>query len=380
MDDPRIDTVRLLKIINADPWLHATGILILVKNKKSELPFSVNESNIVSILTFSELEFHLSRVLTILLSNRQVLVQKDFSVNILEKRSGSFIIDNDPSLIPSYVNIITSTLVNERYINISKENGIRIGLTELLTNAIEHGNCEITYDEKSRFLEDHGDICELIAEKNRDPEIGSRKVQFDYSFSDEKLQFTIKDSGKGFDHKKQKFDPKSPVDLLSLHGRGIYLTRLYVDELYYNDAGNESTIIIYPDKHINYNIPEGFLSQKEVEVSAGDVIFREDELSSSLYYIVNGIYEVTLNGTVLAELTPSDVFLGEMSFLLNNKRVASITAKTDGKLISISKRSFINIIKKYPHYGLYIAKLLAKRLSAANMKNVHETLNLKNSE
>lgn len=366
MNDERMDCTDLLHLINNDPWFHSTGILVILDRKKyEEVIKDLNKLNILSFIDKYEIDYYLSKILEIVLTNRQVLVQKDLSSKILEKRSGTFVIDNDPSMVASYVNIITSTLVNEKYINPNKENTLRIALTELIMNGIEHGNCEITYEEKSKYLEEKGDINELIRLKNQNPEIAKRKVYLDYTFTDDELIFVIKDCGKGFDYEKRMYDPNSEKDLWKMHGRGIFMTQMYVDSLKYNDIGNEVTIVVKTDKDKKV-IPEGFSHQREIIVKSGDIVLKQGERSNCLYYIVKGVYEVVLNGKKIAELNPSDVFLGEMSFLLNNKRIADIVAKTDGKLIEISKKSFVNIIKKYPHYGLFLARLLAKRLERKN--------------
>lgn len=366
IDDEKMDCIDLLKLINNDPWFHSTGILVIFdRTKHFYILEELNKLNILSFIDKDEINYYLSKVLEIILTNKQVLIQKDIAQKIFEKMSGSFVIDNDPSMVSSYINILTSTLVNARYIDPNKENVLRIALTELIMNGIEHGNCEITYEEKSRYLQEEGDITELIKLKNQNPEIAKRKVYLDYTFTDQELIFSIRDCGKGFDYKKRIYNPDSKEDLWKMHGRGIFMTQMYVDSIKYNDIGNEVTITIKVDKN-KKNVPKGFSEQKEINVKAGDIILKEGERSDCLYYIVNGIYEVILNEKKIAELNPSDVFLGEMSFLLKNKRVANVIAKTDGKLIEISKKSFINIIKKYPHYGLFLAKLLAKRLENNN--------------
>ncbi|HOV12778.1 MAG TPA: ATP-binding protein [Spirochaetota bacterium] len=369
-NDPKINTDEILKSINIDPWLHSTGIIVLMKKEfLDNVPEIFNNLNILSFLNIDDFETQLDRILKIVLTNKQVLIQKDFAQNILEKRSGSFLIDNDPSMINSYVNIVSTVLVNEKYINSNKANALRIALTELIMNAIEHGNCDVDYDEKTKFLEGGGNINELIRIKLKDPEIAKKKVKFDYTITDQKLLFVIKDEGPGFDHKKASYNPDNEEDLWQMHGRGIFLTKIYVDSLTYNDKGNEATIQMKTDRDTK-TVPQGFLSQKELILKSGDIVFNEGEKSNNLYYIVNGIYEISVKGKVLAELNPSDVFLGEMSFLLNNKRVATVTAKTEGKLIEITKNSFINILKKYPHYGVFLSKLLAKRLEISNSKKV----------
>lgn len=369
-NDPLINTEEILKSINVDPWLHSTGIIVLMKREYIEnIPEIFNNLNILSFLNIDDFESQLDRILKIVLTNRQVILQRDFSQTILEKRSGSFSLENDPSMINSYVGIILTFLVNEKYIDTNKANALRIALTELIMNAIEHGNCDIDYDEKTNFLEGGGNINELIRIKLKDPAIANKRVIFEYTITDDKLLFVIKDEGRGFDHKKANYNPDKIEDLWQMHGRGIFMTKSYVDSLEYNDKGNEATITVKTDRN-EKTIPKGFLSQKELTFKNGDIVFEEGVKSNNLYYIVNGIYEISVKGKVIAQLNPSDIFLGEMSFLLNNRRVATVRAKTDGKLIEIPKNSFINILKKYPHYGLFLSKLLAKRLEISNSKKV----------
>ena len=366
LNDKNIDTIKLLSIINNDPWFHSTGLIVIVDRSVEEtIPDDLNKLNILSFIDITEIDYLLSRILEIILTNRQVAIQKDLANLILDKRSGSFIIDNDPSMVTSYVNIITSSLVNEKYINSSKETALRIALTELIMNGIEHGNCEISYQEKSKYLEEFGDINELIRKKNENPIISERKVYLNYTFTNDMLEFIIKDCGKGFNHKKKIYNPENEELLWKSHGRGIFMTKMYVDSLSYNDKGNEATIKMKTDRD-QKTVPKGFLTQQELFFKPGDIVLKQSEGSNCLYYIVNGVYEIYRNGKKISELNPSDVFLGEMSFLLSNKRVADVIAKTEGRLIEIPKKDFIGIIKQYPHYGLFLSKLLAKRLDKIN--------------
>ncbi|HNZ28239.1 MAG TPA: cyclic nucleotide-binding domain-containing protein [Spirochaetota bacterium] len=370
LNEKSIDSVELLKEINSDPWFHSTGLIVITdRNDTDTLPEEFNKLNVLSNIDITEIDYMLSKILEIVLQNRQVAVQKNLSNIILDKRSGTFVIDNDPSMITSYVNIITSSLANEKYINSNKETALRIALTELIMNGIEHGNCEINFEEKSAFLNNGGDINELIKEKCKDPKINARKVTLDYIFTNEKLTFVVKDCGKGFNFKKRAYAPISEEDLWRQHGRGIYMTRMYVDSLTYNDIGNEATVVVKTDRDAK-TAPLGFQSQKDIFVKPGDVISKQGDVSDCLYYIVTGVYNIFVNKKKVAELNPGDIFLGEMSFLLNSRRTADIVAKSEGHLIEIPKKDFMGIIKKYPHYGLFISKLLAKRLEKLN-KNVY---------
>ena len=65
-------------------------------------------------------------------------------------------------------------------------------------------------------------------------------------------------------------------------------------------------------------------------------------------------------------MSPDDMFLGEMSFLLKNQRNATIRALTAGTLIEITKRSFVEAVKEQPHYALLLCRLLAQRVARGN--------------
>lgn len=58
--------------------------------------------------------------------------------------------------------------------------------------------------------------------------------------------------------------------------------------------------------------------------------------------------------------------MGEMSFLLNNQRSATVLSESSGKLIKISRKAFVEVMKEYPHYGIFLSKLLARKLARSN--------------
>jgi CRP-like cAMP-binding protein len=120
---------------------------------------------------------------------------------------------------------------------------------------------------------------------------------------------------------------------------------------------------------LEHEIPLGFSKEQVVKVSKGDIVLREEDPSDFLYYISSGQYSVFHNRKQVGSLSPQDIFMGEMSFLLNQKRSATIRADSDGKLIFLSRKAFVSVIRQYPHYGIFLSKLLAKRLVRSNDRN-----------
>ena len=112
-----------------------------------------------------------------------------------------------------------------------------VGLFELLINAIEHGNLEITYAQKSQLQAQdawEGEIERRLAL----PEYANREVHLQTWQTDKSRFFLIRDQGKGFDWRP--FLAINPERLLHSHGRGIAMAhRLAFDSLEYRGCGNE---------------------------------------------------------------------------------------------------------------------------------------------
>jgi len=96
-----------------------------------------------------------------------------------------------------------------------KLNGLLLAITEATTNAIIHGN-------KNNQL---------------------KMVRINVFVEGKTLTVTIKDEGKGFDPSIVP-DPTDPENLLKDSGRGLYLMRVYMDGLTYNQTpeGTEAVL------------------------------------------------------------------------------------------------------------------------------------------
>ncbi len=90
---------------------------------------------------------------------------------------------------------------------------MKLTITELLANAIGHGNND-----------DH-----------------SKKVVVGHVVEATKVTVAIMDEGEGFDPSSVP-DPTLPENLIKDHGRGIYIVRNYVDEIHFNKVGNRILI------------------------------------------------------------------------------------------------------------------------------------------
>jgi anti-sigma regulatory factor (Ser/Thr protein kinase) len=365
--DENIDTEHIIRKVTEDPWLHYCGIIGIHKHKQeNEFKELLKKVNIVSMIPETKAASLIPRILKIIKENRQILFQRYMQSQILSSISGSFIIENDPFDIDTYSNILPNYLFNTNFINQDKKEQLQIALTEILMNAVEHGNCDISYEEKTEWLESGNTVIDLILEKNKDPEIRNKKVIFEYRITPEKTFFHIKDQGHGFNWEERLKKLENPENLLNLHGRGIMMSRGFVDKLTYNRIGNEVWFEISHQINESNVIPDLFNKKQEIVYRNGEVIIYEGEKANNLYYIVSGKLNILYNNKVISSLTPADIFLGEMSFLLDNTRSATVVSEGRSVLLKITKKEFLEAIKLNPYYCLLLARLLAQRLNKLN--------------
>lgn len=111
-----------------------------------------------------------------------------------------------------------------------------VGLSELMINALEHGNLGIGYREKSDLIASRKWASE-IRRRQKLPENAHKWVQVQLTRRESKLRFRITDMGQGFDFRE--YDDFKAERIFDSHGRGIYLARMEsFERVEYLGSGN----------------------------------------------------------------------------------------------------------------------------------------------
>lgn len=152
----------------------------------------------------------------------------------------TFQIPNRIELLPHVVFELTRGLDRDPHFGPLELEGIRASLHEAILNAIEHGNLGIDYEEKGALIVSPKAWRKEIERRAHDPALIDRMVRIQYHNTPDSVSFTVSDEGEGFNLDDVP-DPTKNVQ--SLHGRGILITRIHMDEVAYNDAGNEVTLV-----------------------------------------------------------------------------------------------------------------------------------------
>ena len=81
-------------------------------------------------------------------------------------------------------------------------------------------------------------------------------------------------------------------------------------------------------------------SAERVKVTKGDVVIRQGDSGDVFYAVVDGNFDIDMNGVFL-RTAPRGDFFGEVALLSNVTRTATVRAQTDGELLAIYREPFL---------------------------------------
>ena len=143
-----------------------------------------------------------------------------------------FELDNNPSRIDPLIEKFHK-VISARWHKDYRDSAVSIALQEAISNAIYHGNLELS----SKLREDGSNAFWELAEERRVTEPwSSRIVQVTLLLSDTIATFEVTDQGKGF----KKEEVRSCFDGSGLHklsGRGIAMMEALMDEVEFSMGG-----------------------------------------------------------------------------------------------------------------------------------------------
>lgn len=143
--------------------------------------------------------------------------------------------------------ICIETYLDEIIHDIKNKMSLSLAISELLSNALEHGNFNISGEEKLELLQ-QGKLEDKISELEKNPTYKEKRIKVQIYLSrvlqnnTRVLQINIQDSGNGFDFSQKLKQARSPFNA-KYNGRGIRMSLDSVGGIYYNSKGKKVTIL-----------------------------------------------------------------------------------------------------------------------------------------
>ena len=113
-------------------------------------------------------------------------------------------------------------------------------ISEILLNAVEHGNLGITYDEKTSLITNNS-LSKEVERRLAMPEFASKLVDLQIQRGKNGMRIVVEDEGNGFQF--EKYLRMDEWRVFDNHGRGIAITSEYL-KLEYQGKGNRVVVTV----------------------------------------------------------------------------------------------------------------------------------------
>lgn len=232
-----MDGLQLVETVRADFPL--TPVILMTARGSEEIAVQALEKGAASYVAKRRLPQELLEIVHQVIDSSDENRTQSRLMHRMTRNEFSFVLNNDLSMVHSLCKYLQHT---SRCVRLADEvDRLRVGIAveEAMLNALYHGNLEVSSDLK----ESEPNLFEETARQrcHEEPYL-HRRLFVDVSLSRDEARYVIRDEGPGFDPSKLP-DPCDLENLEKPSGRGILLMRSFMDEISFNDKGNQVTLV-----------------------------------------------------------------------------------------------------------------------------------------
>jgi len=219
-------------------------VLLMTAHGSEEIAVRALERGAASYVAKASLSRDLMDAVENLLAMARADRRSDRLRECLVLSEHAFVLDNDPALVAPLVDHFQELLSTMRLCDETGRIRAGIALEEALLNALYHGNLELDTEQlraASVHLLDAGS-SDLVRQLRSQAPYRDRRIHVLCRVTSTEATYTIRDDGPGFQPDSVPV-PTGPSGLERERGRGLLLMRTFMDEVRYNERGNEVTLI-----------------------------------------------------------------------------------------------------------------------------------------
>ena len=157
----------------------------------------------------------------------------------LTSSENTFQLGNDATLFGPLIAYLQESATQMGICTDADRTRLGVALEEALANALFHGNLEVGSELRETSVEAY---YGLIENRRRQPPYRDRQITVQARLGRRTATFIVSDGGCGFDFSALP-DPTDPANLERAGGRGILLMRTFMDDVIFNAAGNQVTLV-----------------------------------------------------------------------------------------------------------------------------------------
>ncbi len=239
---PEMDGLNLVQAVR----LQYTDLpVILITGKGSEeLAAEALEQGAASYVPKSQL----AQILPETIDDVLAMVRADRSysslIDCMTRNEFTFQLSSDLQLIDPLVDLVQQMVSALGLCDAIGRVRVGIALEQALLNALLHGNLHLSAEQvqKSREAHQRGEGIDPVQQRLAVSPYRDRRIFVDIQITADEARFVIQDEGNGFDTSKLPA-VGDPVALEREGSRGLVLIRTFMDEVSFNDSGNEITMV-----------------------------------------------------------------------------------------------------------------------------------------
>ena len=230
---PQMDGLELLRVIRNEYPL--SPVIVMTGHGSEAIAAQALNDGAAGYVPKRALEQQLGPIVDKVLRSAVARRESQRLEEVLAYTETRFILDNDVSLIPPIVGYLQEKI--GRLLDPGENELLRIGIAihEALTNAVLHGNLEVSSDLKAG---DDGAFAQLANARRLQAPFAMRKIHVTGRVSLDEFVCIIRDEGPGFSPEAIP-DPLAPENLERPSGRGLLMIRKFMDAIEHNQQGNE---------------------------------------------------------------------------------------------------------------------------------------------
>ena len=236
---PKLGGLELLKEVQSAN--SRRPIVILCPPNDSENALNALQLGACDYLLKAINPLELQRTLDRVVSLQEGFHFSAYAMDHLLQETRTLEIGNDFTGLNRIIAFMTQDLPSYGILNQEQLFRMNMLLKEAIENAIFHGNLEL----RSEMRRENPELFYKTAVQKRDIDpYKDRKLILQYDISRNSAKYVVRDEGKGFVH-ADLLDPADPDNLLRIEGRGLIMIMNFMDEVFWNDRGNEVTMVRY---------------------------------------------------------------------------------------------------------------------------------------
>jgi len=242
LEMPEMNGLELVEAMRMD-YGHIPAVLVTGRGSE-ELASEALQKGAAGYVPKHRLQSLLNDTITDVLGVVRTDASYSKLISTLQKNVFVFDLPNDADLTSPLVGLLMQVIAGMEVVSGNELVRIGVALEHAIVNAMYRGNLELGPDDTPphRAIVYDDATNDMIEARKKSAPYSDRHVHVEATVSKEEIRILVRDDGKGFDTSELP-TPGDPKLLDTQSGQGLVLMASFTDELVFNDAGNEVTLI-----------------------------------------------------------------------------------------------------------------------------------------